>query len=258
MSKKALMAVSFGTAYKDAVHSIENVEKHLKRAFPGHELYRAYTSDYVRVKIERDSSVHIPSPEEVLDKLYLSGYEEVLCQSLHILSGAEYEKLVKKLDKYGVRFKKFVLGKPLLYGRSDCLKLAEVLLDGLPELKEDEAMVYMGHGAGHHSNAAYAWVERSFRQLEKERVYVGAMEGIPGIEYIFGRLKEDSIKKVWLAPLLLFAGGHAKHDLAGNGKTSWKSRLESEGYEVNPILEGLGDKPGVGEMFAEKLRIAMY
>ncbi len=250
MSKKAFAAVSFGTAYKDALVSIGNVENRLKAVLPEHDFYRVFTSGTVREKLEKDTGAHILSLEELLESLYEKGYEEVACQSLHIVPGKQYEELVLKLIGYGRRFRKFIIGRPLLYEPSDCLKLAGVIADILPELQEDEAFVYMGHGSGHISNALYALTENCLRQLSKERVYVGVMEGVPGIEYIIGRLKKHSIKKTWLAPMLLSAGWHARKDLAGDNEESWKSRLEAEGIQVRVMLKGLGDIPGVAEIFA--------
>ncbi len=103
---------------------------------------------------------------------------------------------------------------------------------------------------GHISNVLYALTEDCFRLVSRERVYVGVMEGAPGIGCILGRLKNRSINKVWLAPMLLSAGWHLRKDLAGDNEKSWKSRPEGEGIEVRVVFRGLGDIPGVAELFA--------
>ena len=97
MSKKALMVVSFGTTYPDARRAIENLEERLCAAFPGYDFYRAFTSRMVARKIEKEEGVYIPSPAELLERLADEGYEEVRCQSLHVIFGQEYEKLMEQL-----------------------------------------------------------------------------------------------------------------------------------------------------------------
>ncbi len=249
MGKKAIVAVSFGTAYSEAMSGIENVESKLKRAFAEYDFYRSFTSRVVSAKIERESGIHTPYPSELLESLVEKGYTEIRCQSLHIIFGREYEKLLSELEPFAGKFEKLYIGRPLLWDTSDYLCITSKLLGSMPPLAEDEALVYMGHGTDHPSNAAYALVENCFRYSGAERVYVGTVEGFPGLDYILGRLKKRNISRVRLAPFMLVAGGHALYDLAGDEKDSWKSRLESEGYSVKADLNGLGDIEGVADIF---------
>ena len=45
---------------------------------------------------------------------------------------------------------------------------------------------------------------------------------------------------------MIVAGDHAQNDLAGADPDSWMNRLSSEGYEVTPVLKGLGEYPRSG------------
>ena len=87
MGKKALVVVSFGTSMPQARCAIENIEKRLCAAFPDYDFFRAFTSRMVARKIEREEGVYIPAPEELMEQLAAAGYEEVRCQSLHVISG---------------------------------------------------------------------------------------------------------------------------------------------------------------------------
>ena len=53
---------------------------------------------------------------------------------------------------------------------------------------------------------------------------------------------------------MIVAGDHAKNDMAGDDKDSWYSRFKAEGYEVEPILKGLGEYPEIRRIFVEHLR----
>ena len=52
-----------------------------------------------------------------------------------------------------------------------------------------------------------------------------------------------------LEPLMVVAGDHANNDMAGDEEDSWKSILTKEGYEVECILEGLGQIPEIRSIY---------
>ena len=60
-----------------------------------------------------------------------------------------------------------------------------------------------------------------------------------------------------LAPFMIVAGDHAQNDLAGANPDSWMNRLSSEGYEVTPVLKGLGEYPQVRQILVEHVQQAM-
>lgn len=248
MTKKALVVVSFGTTYPAARRAIEQIETRLREQFADYDFYRAFTSDMVRRKIEREEGLCIPNPSALLARLADEGYDEALCQSLHVIPGIEYEKLLRQLAPYQTRFAALRLGKPLLFGEADYRDLCAGLLETLPPLAADEAYVYMGHGTEHFANAAYSQVENMFRALGAERAYVGTVEGFPGLDYVRGRLQKQGVRRVTLAPLMIVAGDHAQNDLAGD-EDSWKTALEADGLSVSADLRGLGELDAVREIF---------
>lgn len=254
--KKALAVISFGTTYPDARKAITRIEDELRAALPDYDFYRAFTSSIVRKRIEREEGVRVPSPAELMETLLAAGYTEVRCQSLHVMPGIEYEKMCGELALFREKFEHFALGAPLLATPGDCRAVCEGLLAELPVLGEDEAWVYMGHGTEHFANAVYSEVENQFRALGAERVYVGTVEGFPGLDYLRARLAARRVKKVTLAPLMIVAGDHAQNDLAGGGDDSWKSILLRDGYAVDVKLRGLGDIAAVRARFAAHCREA--
>ena len=51
---------------------------------------------------------------------------------------------------------------------------------------------------------------------------------------------------------MLVAGNHAVNDMASSDDPgSWYSRFTSEGYETLCIIEGLGQLPGVRDIYAD-------
>ena len=249
MSRKALAVISFGTTYPQARAAIGHIEQALRDALPEYDFFRAFTSGMVIRKIAREEGVQIPNPAELMQQLADAGYEEVLCQSLHVMPGMEYDKMLAQVAPYQETFQKLSIGKPMLFETGDYEHICARLMQDFPVLAEDEALVYMGHGTEHFANATYSMVENMFRFLGAERVFVGTVEGFPDLEYVRSCLKKHGVRKVTLAPFMIVAGDHAQNDLAGDEEGSWKSILEADGYAVKTDLRGLGDMDAVRELF---------
>ncbi|WP_054741886.1 sirohydrochlorin cobaltochelatase [Cellulosilyticum ruminicola] len=247
--KKAVLVVSFGTSYQDTREkTIVACENKIKEAFEGYDFFRAYTSDMVIRKIAREEGFVIDNPEEALQRIYELGYEEVIVQSLHIICGDEYTKLKDQVEVYKDKFKKITLGRPLLTLINDYKETVALLKQELPELKEGEGLVFMGHGTEHPAHSAYCALDYMFDQ-EDMKIYVGTVEGYPEIGEVFKRLKRDHIKKIYLTPFMLVAGDHATNDMASDEEDSWKTLFEEAGYEVEIIFKGLGEYEGVQQRF---------
>lgn len=64
-------------------------------------------------------------------------------------------------------------------------------------------------------------------------------------------------KRVWLLPLLSVIGHHALHDMAGEISSSWKSQLESAGYECMTVLKGTAEYEKFIEIWTEHIQEVM-
>lgn len=251
--KKALLVVSFGTTFPNAIEAIENIERAFQNTFPDYDFFRVFTSGMIIRKLKRTKGIEIMDIEKALDHLYKEGYAEVLCQPTHIINGVEFEKVKHAVAPYRKLFQKFVLGDPLLTYERNFRDTANILLKMLPEYREGEAVVFMGHGSAHFANGAYSQMETMFRALGREQVYIGTVEGFPGLSYIEGQLETKKIKKVHLMLMMIVAGDHAQNDLAGE-KDSWKSELTEKGYEVCARITGMGLLDGIPELYIEEMK----
>jgi sirohydrochlorin cobaltochelatase len=95
-----------------------------------------------------------------------------------------------------------------------------------------------------------------FKNEGYKDVYMGTVEGFPELDDILPQLEEKGYKKIYLAPFMLVAGDHAQNDLAGDEEDSWNTLLKAQAYETEPILEGLGQYPGIQQLFLEHLNEA--
>jgi len=252
--KKGILVVSFGTSYADIRKvNIEACENNIARNFLDYEIRRAFTSNIIRRILHERDNIIIDSTEEALTKMKEEGFSEVIIQPLHIIPGEEFhEKILKTVLKFEGSFKKLVVGRPILTTIDDYRVAAEALKVQLPELKEDEAVVLMGHGTYHPANACYSCLQLVLMDTISN-VFVGTVEGYPGLNDIIPKLKSKGIKEVTLMPYMLVAGDHAQNDMAGEEEDSWKSILKKEGFIVKIYSHGLGENPFYQAIFIKHI-----
>ncbi len=251
--------VSFGTSYPETLEkNIAAIEGEAAAAFPGWTVRRAFTSGMILRKLEQRDGVVLDDVPAALTRLAEEGYQAVVLQPTHIMNGDEYDKLCAQAAPFERRFARFAVGRPLLTAAEDYRAAAEGVMASIPAPAEDEALVFMGHGTGHHANAAYAQLEYVLHDLGWKRVFLGTVEGYPGLEEVLRRLSErPEVKRVILHPFMVVAGDHASNDMAGEEPDSWKSRLESAGYHVSCMLKGLGEYPALRAIFLTHARAAI-
>ena len=247
--KKAILVVSFGTSYHETrKKTIEACENRIREGLKDYDFHRAFTSNMIIRKLKNRDGIHIDNPIQALDRLYEEGYKEVIVQTLHIICGEEFTKLKEQVESYQDKFEKIILGRPLLTYIEDYKEAVEALEHQIPHMKENEAVVFMGHGTFHESHSAYPALEYMLRD-HGVKAYVGTVEGYPELDHVIRRLKEDNINTVNLMPFMLVAGDHAINDMAGDEDDSWKSLLEEEGFNIKLHLKGLGENPYIQEKF---------
>lgn len=249
-SKKALLVVSFGTSYADTREkTIDATENAIAAAYPAYTVKRAFTSQtIIDILAERDGIV-INNVTQAMENLVAEGYGDVVVQPLHVMNGEEYDSMMEEIEPYEESFASLVVGKPVLSSYEDYVAVVDVLATEMPALTEKDALVFMGHGTHHFANSAYACMDYVFKDEGYSNVYVGTVEGFPTFDTIVKNLSETDTQKVYLMPLMVVAGDHAQNDMAGDEADSWLSMLKAKGYEVEPVLKGLGEMKGIQEIY---------
>ena len=261
-NKKAMLVISFGTSHMDTRQkTIEACEKKLRDRFPDFDFYRSWTSKMIRKKLKNRDNEEILYPSQALDLLLENGYKEVYIQSLHLICGEEYNKMMNIIDNYRHKFDKILVGRPLLTSLEDYDYVTDLIKEvSLEDTKSDNkksASVWMGHGTGHHAHASYAAIDYRLSR-NSIKAYLATIEGYPEIEDMIFFLKKDGIEKIHLRPFLLVAGDHAKNDMAGQeDDDSWLNILKAEGFEVEVHMEGIGEFESIQDKFVENLTDAI-
>ena len=244
--EKALLAVSFGTSVPEAEKAIDNVEETLRNSLPDRTLLRAYTSRIICRKLEAEGRP-VMTPEAAFEKIAGDGCRDVMIQPTHIAPGDEYEKLCRIAEEHRDSFDHFRIGRPLICNEKDLLAASKAVLTHYPTA--DGALLLVGHGSESFANMIYPAFQTAFRVLGADNVFVGTVEGWPGLTDIIPQLKRAGYKRIELAPLMLVAGDHAENDMAGSDEGSWKSILLNEGFEVSCHIEGIGEWAEIAELY---------
>jgi sirohydrochlorin cobaltochelatase len=256
--KVGILLVAFGSTVPEAQVSFENIDKKVKAAFPGIPVHWAYTSSIIRKKLA-GMGKNLDSPEVALAKMLEAGFTHVAVQSLHTIGGEEFHDLRRSAHAfhYSGGFQKILVGYPLLATQKDMERVVGAILENIPqERRKSEAVVLMGHGTHHPSNAFYAAL--MFQVQRKDaNVFIGCVEGYPEIGEIKAMLLENNVKKAYLMPLMSVAGDHARNDMAGPEEDSWKSVLTRAGIECVPILKGTAEYDGFVAIWVDHLRGAL-
>lgn len=256
MIKKAILLVSFGVSFNDTREkTIDVIEQEVRSAYPDHIVRIAFTSEMIRRILDKRGEP-VPNTKLALEQLVAEGVEEVYIQPTHLIAGDEYHKMMRQIRPFKTSFKRVRIGKPLMFEPDDYQRLAAILDEAYPRA-EGEALVMMGHGTTHEINASYPALSYEFMRMGIKNVFIGTIEGYPELDVLLSMAEEGRFKKIRLAPLLLVAGDHARNDMAGDEEDSWKSQLTAEGYEVEPIVQGLGELPAIRQMYMDHLAAIM-
>jgi len=182
--KKAILAVSFGTSWKETRQkTIEQIEADLQAAFPDRSLCRAWTSGMIIRKVQKEEGLQVDTPQEALERMSADGVRDVLVQPTHMLDGYENQRLKGLLAEYTARFDQIRLAQPLLTSQEDLEETARALIEVCETARQSEpdidAMLLMGHGTPEHlpvgqagpsdPNAVYHALQEVFDRLTGSR-----------------------------------------------------------------------------------------
>jgi sirohydrochlorin cobaltochelatase len=247
--KPVLLVVSFGTTFNDSrAKTIEAVEKALVAAYPEYELRRAFTSRIVIDKLAERDGLRVDDAAEAMRRLTADGVKNIVVQPTHVMNGREYDKMRKAILPFEKEFETVRYGLPLLISDADFEEIAGIIT-ACSGGGDDTAVIFMGHGTDHESNAVYAKLDKMLKDRGFSRYFIATVESVPSLEDIVVQVDALNVKKIVLLPFMIVAGDHANNDMAGSGDDSWKSIFESKGYEVETVIKGLGEYPEIQAMF---------
>ena len=259
-SDKEILVVSFGTSYNNSRElTIGGIEGAIAKAFPDYKVARAFTADTIINILKKRENISIDNVDEALTKAANEGVKTLVVQPTHLMNGFEYTDLQKTLKKYESKFAKVVLSAPLLSSDDDFSRVADAITAKTKKFDDGKtAICFMGHGTEAASNAVYAKMQDVLAGNGADNYYIGTVEAKPDVEDILAKLHTKAVyKKVVLLPLMVVAGDHANNDMAGDEDDSWKSTFQKAGFEVECVLEGLGQDAAIQQIYVDHAKAAI-
>ena len=198
--------------------------------------------------MKKKKKLNLKDPVEMALALAEKGHEWVVIQSLHLICGHEFDRLVTQRDQVNIRS---AMGLPLLTSHKDYAAVAKSLSLILPQ-DTDQAIILVGHGTDHPAWTAYPALESILRQNYGNRIFLGVVEEYPGMDHTLERIKSAGFKKVCLVPFMLVAGVHFAEDLTCE-PDSWQKTFERHKIEVTVVDYGIGEIDGITNIFCDHI-----
>lgn len=247
-----IVIAAFGTNSR-ARDTYAHLDVRFREHFPGHEILWAFSS---RIICKKGGEQHLPisSPQEVLETLFSQHHPWAVVQSLHLIGGHEFNRLVTEAEKSPIRTS---IGLPLLSSPADFNALCAGLTP-LINAHPHQAIILVGHGTDHPAWCAYPTLRYFLRRQFGARVFTGVIEeGNPSSTEVIADVTAAGYKEVCIIPLLLVAGMHFHRDLAGDHKKSWLNLLAQADIRVEIIEQGIGMLPAIGNIFCRHMEDAL-
>lgn len=229
------------------------LERRVSNRFPGHDLRWAFTSRRVRAADPKNACAVRQAPLEALEALYAQGHRWAVVQSLHLVEGHEFDRMIEEIRNTPIRTS---IGLPLLSSYGDYWKVAQAMRHLLGAPGTDEAVVLIGHGTDHPAWSAYLALESIFRQRFGPHVFVGLIEGKPGKTATVHAVRKAGYRQALLIPFMLVAGMHFREDIMGK-EEGWAAAFMNAGIEIRVDTSGIGHDERIIDIFLDHIEEAM-
>ena len=281
IGENELLVVSFGTSFNDSrAEDIKGIEDALAAAYPDWSVRRAFTAQIIINHVEARDEENIDNMQQALDRAVENGVKNLVVQPTHLMHGAEYDEMTEAINGYKDKFESVAIAEPMLGEvgddatviNDDKKAVAQAITDeackeaGFDSMdaaaEAGTAFVFMGHGTSHTANITYDQMQTQMEDLGFKNAFIGTVEGKPedtACDKVIEKVKEAGYKNVVLRPLMVVAGDHANHDMAGDDEDSWKSQFVASGNfeNVDTQIAGLGRIEAVEQIYVDHTKAAI-
>ncbi len=226
--KPVILIAAFGSSYESGQANLNDFDKAVMEAFPGHDVRWGFTASFIVNKLREegvdevfDRKVKVQTLDEALDGLREDGIRNVVIQSLHLMVGAEFRQ-VMAADTSGLNVK---YSYPLLF-HSENIQNAVAALEQEIADSDEIATVFCAHGNEAHPeyNAELEQLDSYLRDNYKN-TYVAVMEGNPEFGPVKDTILANGTEKVKFVTFMLTYGDHMSNDVMGDEEDSMKTQI---------------------------------
>ena len=266
---KAILLVAFGSTWNKAFLTFDDTKKAYEQTFPDCDVYISYSSAICINRAAQGATVdeqgniakrNYYAPNFWLHALGSARYRDITVQSLQVIPGEEYSRVVNYIkdfannhlgdldDKYLESMNGHLwLGTPLLNSMEDVKEVARIIHKEYGQKATEGIVALMGHGNPdtydtYKANIRYTQLEEELQQYSKH-YFVGTVDMPANYKQdVYARMQTEGLTegKMFLYPLMSIAGDHSHNDMSGKGSEYWNA--EEEESEDNSWYEYFGHK----------------
>ncbi len=255
MKKKAIMSISFGTGLRDvSERNLHALEAEYRADHPECDLYSVITNEAL-IRIIQKEGDPVYAVRECMARMVLDGVTHLYVQPAYILNGSEYDELLEMVYSHKADFISVKCGSPLLTNHEDYVRVCRSIMEeDYPDLPANEAVLLVGHGSDHFSNAVYCTLDYVFKDLGYENSLVCTFNAFPQADTAIRHLKKNpAVDTVHIAPFMFVAGELAMEGVCGDADNAIRTRVERAGYKTVPHRKCLGEYAGIRRIYRDHL-----
>ena len=209
------------------------MEKDLEKCFgEDYTIFKAFTSNKVIDLLKGRYDYVVPHLSKVLFNLVNQGYEEVIIQPLHIMSGRDKNQIEETVNEYKYSMKKLVISKSFFTEEEENLNKESYEVGRIiSENIGNNDILLVGHGSKRSSNKLYDVIEEAVRNITDKRVYMATLEGEKTIDTVIEKLVRDKVNNLIVKPLFIIPGKHVVSDIS-IGEGSWIEMLRERNINI--------------------------
>ena len=158
---------------------------------------RAFTAQIIINHVQARDGEKIDNMQQALDRAVANGVKNLVVQPTHLMHGAEYDEMWRRLMPTSDKFESVAIAEPLLGEvgsdatviNDDKEAVATAITDeavktagyedAAAAAADGTAFVFMGHGTSHTAKVSYSQMQTAMQTLGYENVFIGTVEGEP-------------------------------------------------------------------------------
>lgn len=268
-NNKVILLVAFGTTWQQGFDAFDATVDAYKKAFSGYDVFLSYSSAICINRAAAGENAadgaevrNYYAPPFWLTAFAQKGvmYSEVVVQSLQVIPGEEYGRVVNYLKDFANNangdldddyLSKVILklGVPLLQDPDTDVPAVAKALDDLYKSKAaNDLVAFMGHGNPdeydtYKANVRYVQLEEALQALSPN-YFVGTVDMMENFKpHVYARMqdagKTTGGKKLYLHPLMSIDGDHGHNDMAGD---DLPEKFQGKSYTFAQLLAEANDE----------------
>lgn len=151
-------------------------------------------------KILKRDHVKIFTVIEAMEQMRADGITDVIIQPTHVINGIENDLMKEHALSFHDAFRSIRFGTPLLTSEADNRAVIAAVTETFSSLSPKDALVLMGHGTTHYSNAIYAALDYQFKEMGYPNIFVGTVEAYPDMDTLLRLVDQTHPEQIYLAP----------------------------------------------------------